>query len=73
LAKAEYLDALQVLGVFEQFALKDPKMAGEPHPHLPAVWVFQTPPALSRFPQIAVLYTIDEREGFVTLWNLYRL
>jgi len=69
----EYEGALEILGLFEQFALKDPKMAGVPHPHLPSVWVFQTPTALVRFPQIAVLYTIDEPEGFVTLWNLYRL
>jgi hypothetical protein len=64
---------LEVLALFETFALKNPRMAGEPHPHLPTAWVFQTPPALVRLPQVAILYTIDEPEGFVTLWNLYRL
>jgi hypothetical protein len=73
LGKAEYEAGLEVLDLFEAYALRDPKMAGEPHPTLPTVWVFQTPPSLTRLPQIAVLYTIDEPERYVTLWNLYRL
>ncbi len=48
-------------------------MAGEPHPSLTTVWVFQTPPTLARLPQVAIVYTIEEVQGFVTLWNVYRL
>jgi hypothetical protein len=73
LASTEYAAALEVLGLFETFALKDPQMAGEPHPSLATVWVFQTPPTLARLPQVAIVYTIEEVQGFVTLWNVYRL
>lgn len=73
MAKSEYQEALEVLALFDAYTRKDPRMAGEPHPNLPTVWVFQTPSGLLRFPQLALLYTIEDGEGMVTLWNLYRI
>jgi hypothetical protein len=73
LGSAEYADALEVLALFDTYAKRNPRMAGEQHPDLPHLWIFETPAALSRLPRIAVVYTIEDDEGFVTLRNLYRL
>ena len=46
----------------------DPRSAGEPHPHLPGIWVYESPP-VARLPKVFILYTIDDETGIVRLRN----
>jgi hypothetical protein len=73
LAPAEYDGGLDVLLLFDKYACINPRMAGTQHPELPHLWLFETPPAVSRLPRVVLVYTIEDDEGYVTLWNLYRL
>jgi len=73
LGKASYKAGLEVLELFETYALRDPRMAGVQHPTLPGLWLFETPSALKRLPRLVLVYSIEDDEGFVTLWNVYRL
>jgi hypothetical protein len=73
LAPAEYQGAIEVIDLFEIYACRNPRMAGDEHSELPGLWVFETPSALSRLPRLALVYGIDDDDGYVTLCNLYRL
>jgi hypothetical protein len=73
LALAEYEGALEVIGLFEFYATRNPRMVGDQHPLLPHLWLFETPLALSRLPRLVLTYTIEDEAGFVTLQNLQRL
>jgi len=73
LATAEYALGVEVLDLFERQAVVDPRMPGEPHPALPHLWIFETPAAIARLPRLIVVYTIDEAQGVVDMWNLYQL
>lgn len=69
----DYPAGIEVLDLFTLQAEREPRMPGSPHSALPDLWVFETPSAIKRLPRIAVVYTIDDANGFVDLWNLYRL
>jgi hypothetical protein len=73
LAPAEHEDALDVIELFEKYALINPRMAGDQHPVLLEFWTFETPIALTRLPRIVLTYTIEDQDGSVTLRNLHRL
>lgn len=71
---AHELDTCQeLLSAFEVQATADPRRAGEAHAGVPGMWVYQSPRPLGRVPPMVIVYTIDDDEGFVDLWNLYRL
>lgn len=70
---AEYDPFVDLLVLFDQYATINPRMAGSQHPHFAHLWLFESPSALSRLPRVVLVYTIEDEEGYVTLWNLYRL
>jgi hypothetical protein len=73
LALAEYDAGVDLLVLFDEYATLNPRMAGTQHPDLPHLWLFESPSALSRLPRVVLVYTIEDDEGYATLWNLYRL
>jgi hypothetical protein len=72
-ARFDYQTLLEITDLFERYVEIDPKMAGIPHPEHQELWVFQTPEALSRFPKIVIVYSIEPDEGCVTLWNIFHI
>lgn len=47
-------------------------MIGVPHPAMPHIWVYESP-RLTRMPSIVIIFSIDDDEGFVDLWNCYTI
>ena len=65
---------MEVLDTFERLARIDPRLPGIAHAAVSGLWLFEGPTrGISRLPRLVIVYTIDEAEGFVDLWNLYRL
>ncbi|MFZ5667165.1 MAG: hypothetical protein ACOY7L_18270 [Pseudomonadota bacterium] len=45
-------------------------MLGVPHPQMNGMYLFEGP-RLARLPAIAILYSIDDDNGVVVLWNCW--
>ena len=61
-----------VLDSLEEVMYIDPRAAGEPHPGFPDenIWIYESPP-ISGWPQVAVLYEINDERNRVIFWNLW--
>jgi hypothetical protein len=72
LAVTEQSSALDAIDFFASVALRDPREAGEQHPSLSEIWLYQTPP-IARFPNFIIVYAIEDDLGVVRMLNLYRI
>src|SRR5690606_39428809 len=50
-----------VLQSFDDAVCVNPRSVGEPHPKLPNLWVYQSPP-ITRIARMFILYEIDRSE-----------
>ena len=53
---------------------KNPRAVGQKHPNYDQgeFWLYESPP-VSRIPNFAILYEIDDAEGVVILWRFFLL
>ena len=64
---------IDVLDAFEFAARLNPRSLGEPHPNNKEFWTYEPPRTIARVPRMVLVYSIDDDNGVVRLWNIYLL